>query len=85
MRFLFSSLVFDHESVLESFTKQSYENAVVVRNEMVKREENESISVPFLPYRVFERMHAALYNGSERGILIHSYLFASANMPTGIA
>ena len=33
MRFLFGSLVFDYESVLESFTKQSYENAVVVRNE----------------------------------------------------
>ena len=51
---------------------------------MVKSEGNESISVPFLLYHVFERMHAALYNGSERGILIHSYLFASANMPTGI-
>ena len=72
MRFLFGSLVFNYESALESSTRQSYENAVVVRNEMVKREGNESISVPFLLYRVFERMHAALYNGSEKGILIHS-------------
>ena len=68
MRFLFGSLVFNYESALESSTRQSYENAVVVRNEMVKREGNESISVPFLLYRVFERMHAALYNGSEKGI-----------------
>ena len=72
MRFLFGSLVFNYESALESSARQSYENAVVVRNEMVKREGNESISVPFLLYRVFEGMHAALYNGSERGILNHS-------------
>ena len=37
-----------------------------------KREGNESISVPFLLYRVFERMDAALYNGSEGGILNNS-------------
>ena len=33
MRFLFGSLVSDYESVLDSFAKQSYENAAVVRNE----------------------------------------------------